>query len=229
MIKAVAIDLDGTLTDNERRLDLDAISRLRELEDLGIKVSLATGNILLVAEAASIFVGASGPIIAENGGVVMNRETREIKYLGNIDKIEIAFYHLAQELNVTRLNMSELRKTEIAIPRQFDVKLVREVLKDHPVKVVDTKFAIHLMDPGVSKGKALKIVADMLGVSLEDIVAVGDSENDREMLELAGYSISVGEESLRDVCDYITGAKYGEGGCEALSIILSLVRQKNSK
>ncbi len=92
--------------------------------------------------------------------------------------------------------------------------------------MVDTKFAIHLIDPGVNKGRALAMVADMLGVSLDEVVAIGDSENDREMLEMAGYGISVGEESLRGVCDYVTKGKYGEGGQEAIDVVLSMAREE---
>ncbi|MFQ5815335.1 MAG: phosphoglycolate phosphatase [Candidatus Hydrothermarchaeaceae archaeon] len=202
------------------------ISKLRELEELGIKVVLATGNILCIAKAASIFMGATGPIIAENGGVVMNRETDEIRYVGNIDEIEKAFRHLSKKLKVAKVSSSEMRRTEIAIYRDVEVERLRDVLRGFPVSIVDTKFAIHVKDPMVNKGRALAMVADMLGISLDDVVAIGDSEGDREMIEVAGYGISVGEESLRGVCDYITKGKYGEGGSEALEIVLKMVREE---
>lgn len=226
MIKAVAIDLDGTLTDEKRRFDLAAVSMLREVEALGIKVILASGNVLCLTEAASIYLGTTGPIIAENGGIVMNRDTNEIKYVGDIATIEKAFAHLSKKLKVTKTRMSELRKTEIAIQRNVSVEKIREVLKGFPVSVVDTKFAIHIKDPTVSKGRALTTVAEMMGFPLDDIIAIGDSENDREMIAAAGYGISVGEESLRDVCDYITKGTFGEGGRESLEVVLKMARKK---
>lgn len=229
MIKATAIDLDGTLTDERRRFDLGAVSKLRELEESGVKVILATGNILCLAEAASVFLGTTGPIIAENGGIVMNPATEEIRYFGNIEEVEKAFKELSKKLGVKKTRMTELRKTEIAIYRDIGAGRVREVLKRFPVSVVDTKFAIHIKDPNVSKGKALVTVAEMMRVSLDEIVAIGDSENDREMIEAAGYGISVGEESLRDVCDYITKSRYGEGGREALEVVLNMTRKERNK
>ena len=42
--KVVAVDIDGTLTDENKRLNTDAVLALRRLEGAGIPVILATGN-----------------------------------------------------------------------------------------------------------------------------------------------------------------------------------------
>ena len=57
-----------------------------------------------------------------------------------------------------------------------------------------------------------------MGISLKDIAAIGDSENDKEMLKVSGLSISVANESLSRFCDYI--AKDGE---EALKIVIKKI------
>ncbi len=225
MIKAVAIDIDGTLTDERRRLDFGAVSKLRELEELGVRAILATGNILCIAEAASVLIGTSGPLIAENGGIVKDQRTGEVKYLGEKTQAERAFRSLARKYDVKKLQRSELRKTEVALHRNIGAEVIREALKDFPVSVVDTKFAIHIKDPSVNKGRALREAVKLIGLALDEIAAVGDSENDREMLEIAGYSIAVGEKSLEDVCDYIATEKYGKGGLEALEVIMDKVRK----
>lgn len=224
MIKAVAIDVDGTLTDAERRLHLGAVQKLREVEKLGIPVILATGNILCVSETVAIMLGTSGALIAENGGVIKDQKTNEVRYLGDITKVEKAFEHLSKKFKVRKMLRSELRKTEIAIYRDFDAEEIKKALKGFEVDVVDTKFAIHIKDPEADKGKALREVAEMMGLKLEEIAAMGDSENDREMLRISGYSIAVGEEKLREVCDYVTKAIFGEGGEEALEKVIEKIR-----
>lgn len=229
MIKALAIDVDGTLTDENRRLHLGAVNRLREVEQLGVPVILATGNILCVAETIAIMLGATGALIAENGGIIKDQKTNEVRYLGDIAKVEKAFEHLSRQLKVRKLMRSELRKTEIAIYRDVDVEKIKKILHDFEVDVVDTKFAIHIKDPRVDKSRALQEVAEMMGLRLEEIAAVGDSENDREMLNIAGYSISVGEERLREVCDYVTKASFGEGGKEALGKVIEKIIEEKSQ
>jgi phosphoglycolate phosphatase (TIGR01487 family) len=220
MIKAVAIDIDGTLTDEHRQLDLGAVAKARELEAMGVPVILATGNILCITESASFFIGTTGPLIAENGGIVTNPKTGEAKYHGDIEKVKAAFVVLEKKMKVERVMRSELRKTEIAIFRTVPVEDIKEALKDHDVGIVDTKFAIHIKDPKVNKGEALKEAAGMLGIDASEIAAIGDSENDREMLKVAGYAISVSEEGLKDVADYVTKGSFGEGCVEAVEHLI---------
>ena len=223
MIKAVAIDIDGTLTDELQRFDLEAVQKVKEIEARGVPVILATGNILCMTESAARFIGTSGCLIAENGGIIKNIESDETFYLGDSAKAEKAFKFLSKKLKVQKVRRSELRKTEIAIYRTVDAEEIKKLLRDFDVEVVDTKFAIHIKDPNVSKGKALLKVAEIMGIKPNKIAAIGDSENDREMLECAGYAISVGEEKLRSVSNFVTKETLGKGGREALEHVLKLL------
>jgi hydroxymethylpyrimidine pyrophosphatase-like HAD family hydrolase len=62
--KAVAVDIDGTITDSNKVIHLDAIAALRRLEDAGITVILATGNIRAITYGLWRFIGATGPMEA---------------------------------------------------------------------------------------------------------------------------------------------------------------------
>ncbi|MFQ6137062.1 MAG: phosphoglycolate phosphatase [Candidatus Hydrothermarchaeales archaeon] len=223
MFKAVAIDIDGTLTDEKRRIDLETVELVRGVEAKNVPVILATGNILCFAEAASIFIGTSGPLIAENGGVVKTIHPERFYYFGDIEKVRKAFARLEEELGVRKVSGSDLRKTEIAIYRDFDISEIRGVLEGFDVNIIDTKFAIHIKDPNVNKGLALREVAKLLKIDMRDIVAIGDSENDYEMLEYAGVGISVGEKKLKEVSDFTTEKSFGEGGREALNYVIRLL------
>lgn len=50
---------------------------------------------------------------------------------------------------------------------------------------------VEVTDPVASKGRALMRLAERMGVSLADAVAVGDAPNDSDMLEAAGYAVAV--------------------------------------
>jgi hypothetical protein len=224
-IRAVAIDIDGTITDERRRLSLEAMALLRELEARGVRVILATGNILCVAEAAQTFIGTTGGVIAENGGVIKDPALGVERYLGDVVEVRRAFNHLAARRRVKPVPYSGLRKTEVALLREgITVAEVRQLLRNFDVEVVDTKFAIHIKSPEVSKGRALEELLKLRGLKMKEVVAIGDSENDREMLERAGYAIAVGEPSLGDVADLVTAHGYGRGAQEALRRTLSMLR-----
>ncbi|MBC5649399.1 Cof-type HAD-IIB family hydrolase [Christensenella tenuis] len=59
---------------------------------------------------------------------------------------------------------------------------------------------------GVSKGSGLKKLAELLGVQMEQVMAIGDGGNDVEMLRAAGVGVAMENamEEARAAADYIT-------------------------
>ena len=64
----------------------------------------------------------------------------------------------------------------------------------------------NLLAPGVSKGRALETLSRYLGVSLDEVMAVGDGTNDVSLLAVAGLAVAMGNarSELKEVADYIT-------------------------
>jgi Cof subfamily protein (haloacid dehalogenase superfamily) len=52
-------------------------------------------------------------------------------------------------------------------------------------------YFLEFAHPDVSKGAGLQFVADLLGFTPAQTVACGDGENDRELLDWAGFSVAV--------------------------------------
>jgi hydroxymethylpyrimidine pyrophosphatase-like HAD family hydrolase len=52
-------------------------------------------------------------------------------------------------------------------------------------------YFLEFAHPNVSKGSGLAFVADRLGFWPEETVACGDGENDRELLDWAGFGVAV--------------------------------------
>jgi Cof subfamily protein (haloacid dehalogenase superfamily) len=52
-------------------------------------------------------------------------------------------------------------------------------------------FFLEFAHPDVSKGAGLQFVAELLGFSPAETVACGDGENDRELLDWAGFRVAV--------------------------------------
>jgi Cof subfamily protein (haloacid dehalogenase superfamily) len=52
-------------------------------------------------------------------------------------------------------------------------------------------YFLEFAHPGVSKGSGLEFVAERLGFRPEETVACGDGENDRELLDWAGFGVAV--------------------------------------
>ncbi|HWV27926.1 MAG TPA: HAD family hydrolase [Aeromicrobium sp.] len=66
---------------------------------------------------------------------------------------------------------------------------------------------------GVSKASGLQVLCDKLGVDASDVLAVGDGNNDVEMLQWAGRGVAMGQapDLLKDVADDVTGSIEEDG------------------
>ncbi|MBP1157227.1 MULTISPECIES: Cof-type HAD-IIB family hydrolase [unclassified Paenibacillus] len=64
-----------------------------------------------------------------------------------------------------------------------------------------------------TKGHALSHVAEHFGLELSQIIAIGDSWNDREMLEAAGLGVAMGNavDALKEIADYVTLSNNDDG------------------
>lgn len=212
----MAVDIDGTLTDKRRAINCRAVEALRKVR---IPVVLATGNISCFARAVAKMIGVSDLIIAENGGVVRFGYDEDDVVLGDREKCLRALEILKRHFEVETLDL-EYRKAEVCVRRSFPIEEARKVLPND-VRIVDTGFAYHIIDANVSKGRALKFIAERLGLDVGDFVAIGDSENDVEMLEVAGFGVAVAnaDEKLKDVADLVTSKPNGDGVVEALEFL----------
>ncbi|MBW3093480.1 HAD family hydrolase [Bifidobacterium sp. 82T10] len=89
---------------------------------------------------------------------------------------------------------------------------VREAIGDY-LTVINGSMGMfakvngEVMIPGITKGSALHGVAETLGVSETDTIAVGDSDNDLPMLMVAGVAVAMGNgtDSVKEVADFVTG------------------------
>ena len=64
---------------------------------------------------------------------------------------------------------------------------------------------LEILPLGVSKGAALSVLLEWEGIHSEEVVAIGDAPNDRELLELAGTGVAVANaaQELKAVADAV--------------------------
>lgn len=77
---------------------------------------------------------------------------------------------------------------------------------------------IEIMDRRAGKGAALLRLGTMLGIRREEIMAVGDSENDLDMIEKAGIGVAMGnsEAVLLSHADAVTDTNAEDGAAAAI-------------
>jgi hydroxymethylpyrimidine pyrophosphatase-like HAD family hydrolase len=75
---------------------------------------------------------------------------------------------------------------------------------------------------------ATKIIASKLGVPLSAVMAIGDNDNDIEMLKTAGVSVSVGNAStnLQAVAAYNTPLTSAQGCIQIIRLVIAAHRYR---
>lgn len=81
-----------------------------------------------------------------------------------------------------------------------------------------TPFYTEIMSVEAGKGRALEELGAVLGLGLDEIMALGDSDNDREMLQTAGVSVAMGNAgaALKRLARYVTEDNEHDGVARAI-------------
>ncbi|NJE55106.1 phosphoglycolate phosphatase [Thermococcus sp. 21S9] len=227
-IKAISLDIDGTITYRDRTLSIDALKAIRLAERLGVPVMLVTGNSVPFAEAAAVFIGTSGPVIAEDGGALSLKgegTMRKRVFLTDMDEEWILWSELKKRHPEAELSYSTMeRKAGLVLRRTVPVEAVREIIEELGLNLVavDSGFAIHVKKPWINKGTGIEKACEFLGIKPDEVAHVGDGENDLDAFRVVGYRVAIAQapESLKQKADYVTRKPYGDGGAEAIIHIL---------
>ena len=78
---------------------------------------------------------------------------------------------------------------------------------------------LDLAPEGVSKASGLDVLCERLGLTAADVLAVGDGNNDLEMLQWAGRGVAMGQspDSLKAAADAVTGSIDEDGLAQELT------------
>lgn len=227
-IEAIAVDIDGTITDDTRKICISAIESLRAAEEKGIPTIIVTGNVVNYAYAAEVLIGCSGGLVAENGGIIFKEgyNNNAVEILVNREYIEKADEHLKRKLggeyNKHASHDNNYRATEVVFYKTIKREIIEEALKDYEhvdeLELYDSGFAIHVTDKRVNKGSSLKRLCEKNGINMENVMAIGDSENDEDFLREVGVKIAVGnaDETLKEISTYTCKRNFGDGVAEAI-------------
>lgn len=129
--------------------------------------------------------------------------------------------------NVSQIWDNDRAKIMFRLLDEKDMPMIEEYLNKHS----DKRFAffktkpnmIEFQDPRINKGVALKRYCELNEIDLTEVAAFGDTTNDNELLEVAGFGVCMknGSEDTKAVADIISDYDNNEDGAlRALSKLL---------
>ena len=111
----------------------------------------------------------------------------------------------------------------VAIGNLSETDSIKSALAVHENKDIHTRLMwgnqLFITAKGVGKSEGLRLLCDHFNIETKEVVAVGDDDNDIEMLEAAGVGVAMGNAHghVKAVADYITETNDNEGVALALS------------
>jgi Cof subfamily protein (haloacid dehalogenase superfamily) len=288
MYKLIALDMDGTLLNNDKQISKENLVALKKAKNLGVKIVLCTGrahpgveryvkelglitdeqysstcsgayvinntkNNILKSDAFSLediklfsqmakdvgiaFNMFSGnellyyensffsyhDVIANN--LTMNRiELENIKEDMDVYKITLINEHISVKESILNIFMNTDEKEmnrdiDIHTNEKFNKNLFDD-LSFIPDNIVDkftflktSPYTIEVISKKANKGEGVKTIADKFGIEKEEVICIGDSGNDKHMIEYAGLGVAMGNafEEIKEIADYVTYDNENDG------------------
>jgi hydroxymethylpyrimidine pyrophosphatase-like HAD family hydrolase len=198
-LSVVALDYDGTVAKGDvldpSVRDAIAIARTR-----GIVVLLVTGRILAELRRVAGDLHFVDGVIAENGAVIHSPESGRTSALAPL--VPEAFVaELARRGIPFSAGQCLIDADANEGPRLLDVIRSLEL----PLVLIFNHGRVMTMPQGVSKATGLHVALETLRLSARNTVAIGDAENDHELLRLAevGVAVAWGSKALQAAADIV--------------------------
>lgn len=209
--KAVALDLDGTLTENGRLADSGIAAVRASRADL--KMILVTGRTFDDLEGAYPGLWSEfDAVVTENGAVLHARS--DMRLLAT--PVNPAVHPALASRGITA------RAGRVLLAIDGDdaaaaIEVIAELGLDH--QVVHNRGAAMILPAGVTKGTGLLAALDELGLSPHNTIAAGDAENDLALLHAAevGAAVADAVPSLAAQADLQLRSRGGAGIAELLA------------
>jgi len=235
--KLIALDMDGTLLNNQQEISEENRAAIAKAQEQGVHVVLSTGRSLLTCREYSQSLQLSSYLITVNGSEIWDESgqlvERKLIDASHIEKM----WNLTQEhkLNFWAVTTDKVWRDEFPedIASQewlkFGYDIPDDALREEVLKQIAgisdfeirnsslTNLEINAL--GINKAKGIMTVCDRLGISMDEVIAMGDSLNDMAMIEAAGCGIAMGnaQEAVKEAADWVTDTNVNNGVAKAIS------------
>lgn len=97
----------------------------------------------------------------------------------------------------------------------------KELFKDE-LTVFQFETYADLVKKGLNKAEGIKKAIEIMGIKRENTIAIGDSNNDYDMITYAGVGVAMAnsQQSVLDIADYVTASNFDCGVAKAIEKIL---------
>ncbi|MDG3075284.1 Cof-type HAD-IIB family hydrolase [Bacillus halotolerans] len=235
-IKLIAIDMDGTLLNNEQLISDENRNAIREAEDKGVYVVISTGRTLMTCRELAESLKLSSFLITANGSEIWDSNfnlverkllhTDHIKMMWDLRNKHNTNFWASTVNKVWRGEFPENITDHEWLKFGFDIEdddirneVLAELRKNKELEITNSSPTnIEVNALGINKAAALAKVSEKLGFTMENVMAMGDSLNDIAMIKEAGLGVAMGnaQDVVKETADWITDTNIEDGVAKAI-------------
>ncbi|QST00004.1 HAD family phosphatase [Pontibacillus sp. ALD_SL1] len=241
-IKLIALDMDGTLLSPNHEISEANKQAIHEAKQKGIHVVISTGRSLPNCKEVIEPLGESAYLITINGGEIYDEgfnlvernplSGKDVRHLWDLTNKHNAFFWSSTVEG--RFNSHEPFEKEVEDYEwlkygfEFEDPELRETIlseleNSDAFEVTNSSPTnIEVNPAGINKATALRKVTDWLDLTMDQVMAVGDSVNDLAMIREAGYGVAMGnaQDIVKEEAQWVTTTNKEDGVAKAIRTIL---------
>ncbi|KMK76905.1 Cof-type HAD-IIB family hydrolase [Alkalihalobacillus pseudalcaliphilus] len=234
-IRLIALDMDGTLLNSEHVVSPANQQAIEAAKEKGVHVMLSTGRSLLTSqeyrEALKLdyHITVNGSEIWGPTGEILERQNvpfSDIELLYQLMEKHQTQYWAVTEEKVWRneFPVDADRHNWLKFGFQFETEDVRDALlkalEEHGGFEISNShpFNLEVNTLGINKANAIKKVCEKLSITMEEVLACGDSINDLAMIREAGVGVAMGNAQpiIKEEADWVTSSHNEDGVAKAI-------------
>jgi HAD superfamily hydrolase (TIGR01484 family) len=215
---ALATDYDGTLA-HDGVVDAGTINALQRLRRSGRRAILVTGRTVIGLREVFPRLHEFDLIVAENGGTLYEPVSDSERLLATSPseaflRLLVGRARLPLEVGRTIIATSESEK-------QIVLDAIQELGLE--LQIIFNKGSLMILPSGVNKATGLMAASKELGLSLHNIVGIGDAENDHAFLSACEFSAAVANAlpTVKEHVQLVTREDHGIGVTELIEELLA--------
>jgi phosphoglycolate phosphatase (TIGR01487 family) len=216
--RAIATDYDGTLATDGLAYG-PALATLRQAQSAGYKLILITGREIDDLHRIFADLPLFDLVVAENGALLYLPATGKEKMLCSPPPRELLASLQRQE--IAPLSIGRAIVATLLLHEKTVLKTIEKLQLNW--QVTRNRHSIMLLPEGIDKGSGLKAALQELGLQGEQVMGIGDAENDLAFFRLCGQATAVANAlpTVKDAAKLVTQGACGAGVAEAVHFLLS--------
>jgi HAD superfamily hydrolase (TIGR01484 family) len=216
--RALACDYDGTLA-HDGVVTPSTAAAVERFRASGRHLFMVTGRELPELKQVCPILDRFEWVVAENGALLHRPATDTTRLL-----CEPALPALVESLRRFQLNWLSVGQAIIATVEPNEIVVLEEIKRlGLELQVIFNKGSVMVLPSGVNKATGLAALLKEARVCADEVVGVGDAENDHAFLGSCGFGVAVANAlpMLKERADFVTNGARGDGVAELIDMILA--------